>query len=103
MKRDNGQAYVGVTNKQVQECKFGPCECKNECYDKVGLDEIKLLFDSYWAMKSHDLQSKFIRKWVTESDAKCSRLKEQESHSKKIKDHAVSVDNTVLVVRRVAF
>ena len=84
VKRNSGQSYVGVTKKLVPERKIGPpCDCKNKCYDKVGRDNIKLLFDKYWAMENHDLQSQYIHKRVTESDAKRSRVKDRESRSKK--------------------
>lgn len=103
-KRDSGQAYVSSTAKQVAPKELGPpCACANKCYDKVGDDNVKLLFDSYWALKSHDLQSQYLNKRVSECEVRRSRVKGRESRKKFSKEYSVLVNNSKIIVCLAAF
>lgn len=49
LKRNSGEAYISRRSKQVvKECKVGPpCECQDECYTRVGEENVKEIFKGY--------------------------------------------------------
>ena len=61
-RRDSGEAYVSVTTKkEVNARKPGPpCTCPRNCYTKVGVDNVKIIFNNYYKLGSHDDQSAYI-------------------------------------------
>ena len=67
VKRNLGKEYVSTnTGKLVSERKIGPpCSCKKHCYDKVGDQNIKDIFDNYWASGDWMLQTSYIQKQVS--------------------------------------
>lgn len=103
-KRDSGESYVSPRSGVVAEKKPGPpCSCNNLCYNKVGVDNIKLIFDGYWGLGNHDAQSNYILCRVSDVEAKRSRVKGRESRRKKSRVYTVMLRNTTYTVCMQAF
>lgn len=61
VKRDKGKEYVCRKGSVVAGRTMGqPCACSKKCFDKVGRDNVKTIFEAYWALGSHDAQSNYI-------------------------------------------
>ena len=58
--RNAGAEYVSVVSgKTVAQRKIGQ-PCKDGCFDKVGEEIIKAVFDSFWDIGSYDKQNAYI-------------------------------------------
>lgn len=103
--RDSGEAYISrFTEKEVAARVVGPsCDCSAKCYEKVGEDNIKVIFTNYWALKSHDLQSHYIHNRVQVIDVKRGRVKGRESRRKASRVYTVLVNNVAVDVCKQAF
>ena len=103
-KRNKGDAYFNVGGKFVAARQVGPdCKCKEKCFDKVGIDNIKIIFDAFWAMESYDTQSSYLLNRVSVKPVKRSRVKDRESRRKSTNLFSVHFINTTIPVCKKAF
>ena len=104
VKRNRGSEYVSKAGKLVLARKIGAdCKCKNKCFAKVGADNIKVIFDAFWAMDSHDSQSHYLINRVSAKPVKRCRVKDHESRRKTTKEYSISFLNNKIVVCQKAF
>lgn len=104
VKRDSGASYVSRSCGVVAAKQPGPpCKCANLCYSKVGDDNIKIIFNAYWALGSHDQQSNYIMCRVSDVEPKRSRVKEGDSRRKATRAFTVLHNNTTYPVCMQAF
>lgn len=53
-----GKEYVNTKGELIRPRKIGAdCKCRRKCYTKVNEEEREVIFDDYYAMKSHDEQN----------------------------------------------
>ena len=66
--RNTGKAYISRdTGKQVPARVVGP-PCKDNCFDKIGPDKIKEIYDNFWSIANYDLQNAYLSKLVSSTD-----------------------------------
>ena len=103
-KRNRGEEYVSQGGKVVAAQKVGPdCKCKNKCFAKVGADNIKVIFDAFWAMDSHDSQSHYLINRISAKPVKRCRVKDHESRRKTTNKFSVQCLNNKIAVCQKAF
>ena len=61
-RRDAGLEYVAIESKTlVPAARVGsPCTCPKKCFEAVGEESIKKIFEEYWRMGNHDSQSSYL-------------------------------------------
>ena len=59
-KRNTGDEYVGVSGKVEEKRKIGP-PCKDGCFEKLGMDNVRAIHESFWALGDFDKQNSFTR------------------------------------------
>ena len=100
--RNTGKAYISRdTGKQVPARAVGP-PCKDNCFDKIGPDKIKEIYDNFWSIANYDLQNAYLSKLVSSTDIKRSRVKDRPSRKLRRIKYTVISDNKVHVVCRTA-
>ncbi|XP_045104346.1 uncharacterized protein LOC123499876 [Portunus trituberculatus] len=63
-KRNVGEAYISVkTNRHVAARAIGP-PCADGCFDRVGREGIRAIFEAFWALGDYELQNAYIQKLV---------------------------------------
>ena len=67
-KRNSGEEYVSIkTKKTISARKIGPpCKCKNNCFQKVGPNNIKTIFSEYWSTGDWNTQTFYIHSQTQE-------------------------------------
>ena len=64
LRRNSGQEYVSThSGKVVKRREVGEA-CKDGCFDKLGMGNIKAIHESFWALSDFTLQNTFIQKFV---------------------------------------
>lgn len=59
--RTHGHEYVNVKGRKVNAVKMGPnCNCKNQCFEKIGGDGCRKVFSDFYSMTSKDLQDSYL-------------------------------------------
>ena len=63
-KCNKGQEYVSrKSGKLVAARQPGPpCTCRQNCYDKIGRDNLIEIFENYWAAGDWNLQTAYLQK-----------------------------------------
>lgn len=66
-KRDSSEAYLSrTTKKEVAAHVVGSSRgCNDKCYDRVGHDNIKLVFRNFWGFQNYNAQSHYLFTPVT--------------------------------------
>ncbi|XP_076061436.1 uncharacterized protein LOC143037202 [Oratosquilla oratoria] len=105
LKRNCGQTYVSRRRQQVvRERKVGPpCQCQDKCYTRVGEENVKEIFKSYWGLKDHYGQSVYFVGCITEVEVKRSRVKDRPSRQTRNFLYTVKVGHADIKVCRKAF
>ena len=78
-----------------------PCKCG--CYQKIGLDNVKDIFNNFWEISDYNQQNYYISKLVHTSEIKCSVVKGRLSRTQRRIHYTVIHANTVINVCRTAF
>ena len=62
-KRNAGQEYTSVaTKKKVPAKKIGAdCRCSSNCFERVGMDNINVIFNQYYASGCWNMQTCYIQ------------------------------------------
>ncbi|CAL4099113.1 unnamed protein product [Meganyctiphanes norvegica] len=101
--RNKGQMYTTCrTNQQVPARAVGKA-CKCGCFDKLGIVNIKEIFDYFWEIGDYDLQNAYISNLVTSVKIKRSRVKDRPSRQTRRLSYTLIHNNTVYSVCRIAF
>ncbi|XP_027213404.2 uncharacterized protein [Penaeus vannamei] len=103
-KRDSGQEYVSDKTKNVVAARVvgPPCTCPRRCYDRVGADNVKCVFQEYWKMGDHNAQSSYLMNRVVSKEV--SRRYAGPSTKRNVTyEYSVLVDNNKVLVCKVAF
>lgn len=60
--KNQGLAYEAAhTKKAVEAKKIGkPCKCKNKCFDKVGEEGVKAVFENFWKIGNYNKQNTYL-------------------------------------------
>ena len=60
--KNQGLSYEAAHTKKVMEAKkIGkPCNCKNKCFDKVGEEGVKAVFDNFWKIGNYNKQNAYL-------------------------------------------
>ena len=61
--RNLGKSYQSrQTGRIVDEREIGaPCTCTNNCFEKVGRENIEIIFSEFWALGSYDFQCSYVQ------------------------------------------
>ena len=61
LKRARGEEYVN-RNPQIVSAKMvgHPCKCKRKCFEKIGEDKIKAIFDGFLQLSDKDKQDAYL-------------------------------------------
>ena len=78
--RNAGQEYTSVVTKQtVAAKKIGAaCGCTSKCFEKVGMDNIKLIFNDFYASGCWDMQTCYIQNQTITTGVKRRRTDNEE-------------------------
>ena len=62
MLKNRGEKYESAKSKKVNAPKkIGPpCKCKNKCFEKVGEDGVKCIFDAFWEIGDYNAQNAYL-------------------------------------------
>jgi len=61
-KRNSGEEYESsVTRKVVKKKEIG-APCRDGCFEKMGMNNIKAIHESFWGLGDFNLQNAFIQK-----------------------------------------
>ena len=103
--RNLGQEYVSkFTKKTVPARQVGPpCTCKNKCYEKVGIDNIKTIHEQYWACGDRNIQASFIQARSVRQDIKRRRTENEDNQRSGSWTYHVLVGKNKIVVCCKAF
>lgn len=102
-KRNSGEEYISKRKKVIAARKVGaPCTCPKRCFERVGGDEVQLIFDEYWKMADYNTQSSYLSKMVIAKPVKEQRAG-QESRRKATFEYGVLVKKERVVVCKTAF
>ena len=101
--RNTGQAYIGRRSQKYVAARIVGPECNCHCFNKVGRDNVKEIFDNFWNISNYDLQNNYISKLVTSIDVKRCRIKNRPSRIKRSINYTIIYNNTVHKVCRIAF
>ena len=68
--RNKGKGYISrFSNKTITAREIGP-PCKCGCYQKIGLDNAKDIFNNFWEISDYNQQNYYISKLVHTSELK---------------------------------
>ena len=83
IKRNSGQQfqrkYKGKKGmiKDIEARKIGnPCTCKKKCFEILGEETIKNIFDEYWALGDYNLQNSYLISKMSQKDVKRRKKKD---------------------------
>lgn len=63
-KRNAGEAYTSYgTKKKMPARKIGPM-CNDGCFEDIGLDKVKELFEAFWKIGNYDLQNLYLQSLI---------------------------------------
>lgn len=77
-RRNTGQEYVTRNTKKVMAARRvgEPCECPKGCFEKLGEEAVRCVFNEYWKMGDFNAQSAYIMTRVKSKDVKERRVGE---------------------------
>ena len=77
-RRNTGQEYVAHNTKKVMTARRvgEPCECPKGCFEKLGEEAVRCVFNEYWKMGDFNTQSAYIMTRVKSKDVKETRVGE---------------------------
>ena len=78
--RNAGKEYISVSTKKIVAArKIGTaCNCTSKCFEKVGMDNIKVIFDDYYASGCWDVQTCYIQNQTITTGVKRRRTDNEE-------------------------
>lgn len=69
-KRNSGEEYESsVTRKVVKKKEIG-APCRDGCFEKMGMNNIKAIHESFWGLGDFNLQNAFIQKFCVKGVVK---------------------------------
>ena len=101
--RNSGKEYFSYC---AQKHITAPKVClpwKDQCLDKVGHDNIEVIFNNFWNMKEYDIQNYYLSKLVSSTDIQHTRIKARPGCKLKTINYTVVYDNKSFNVCRTAF
>ena len=103
--RNLGQEYISKnTKKTVPKRELGPpCNCKNKCYEKVGIDIINTVHQQYWSCGDPNIQASFIQNHSEQQDKKRRYTQNEETLRSGNWTYHVSVEGNKTVICQQAF
>ena len=102
--KNKGLAYESAkTKKVIEERKIGAkCKCSKKCFDKVGEEGVKTVFDSFWAMGNYNKQNTYLTSRIRMCKPKRKRAVD-ENNCKVRYEYSVRYRDEEYVVCRIAF
>lgn len=94
-KRNKGEAYVTARTKQQVPARTIGQSCACGCFNTLGMDKVKVIFDTFWALGDFNQQNAYLAKVVTAEDVKRCRIKDRPSRVLRRKQYTVIYDNVV--------
>ncbi|KAK4326821.1 hypothetical protein Pmani_002678 [Petrolisthes manimaculis] len=74
-KRNSGEEYESsVTRKVVKKNEIG-APCRDGCFEKMGMNNIKAIHESFWGLGDFNLQNAFIQKFCVKGVVKRRRVR----------------------------
>ena len=75
-KRNRGEDYVSYASKKqrVGLKKIG-AQCKDGCFEKVGMEKVQSILDSFWAIGDYNKQNAYISGCISEAGFKSKYTK----------------------------
>lgn len=87
--RLSGQEYYShYCNKTIEKKKIGP-PCDDGCFEKVGYEAVKVLFDNFYLLENFEAQTSYVIRRVTEVPVKRKRTKNPKYKSRINKSYTV--------------
>ena len=76
--RNTGQEYVARNTKKVMAARRvgEPCECPEGCFEKLGEEAVRCVYNEYWKMGDFNAQSAYIMMRVKSKDVRGTRVGE---------------------------
>ena len=101
-KRNLGESYINVSSHEVAARKVGP-QCRDGCFEKVTLEGVKEIFESFWKMGNYDLQNAYIQKLVSVLPIARKRTQAEVSRRSMSRSYHVNINNESIKVCQKAF
>ena len=104
MLKNRGEKYESCKSKKVMPPKkIGPaCRCKNKCFEVVGAEGVKAIFDSFWAIGDYNKQNEYLSSRISVNKPKRKYTKKDVSDAVRY-EYSVKFNNTEFVICRKAF
>ena len=67
----------GTTNewKKRDERKVGdPCDCQSKCFEKIGMEKLKIMNNNFWKLKNYELQNQHLEKLIVQNETKAQKI-----------------------------
>lgn len=100
-KRTEGKVYINVKGLTVLEKKIGRnCNCKRQCFDRIGAEACRKIFSDFYAIPSKNLQDAYLYGNIQRTDVVRRRPRSEEGNMRySAFSYVVSpVINTILIL-----
>ena len=103
-RRNLGLAYESAKARgtHISKRKIGP-PCRCGCFEKVGMDNIRQIFDEFWKTGDYNIQNEYLANVLKSVDVSRSRVKDRPSRRKRSISYMVKCQNEFVSVCAVAF
>ena len=84
LKRARGEEYVNRNQQVVPAKTVGqPCKCKRKCFEKVGDDKIKAIFEGFLQLSNKDKQDSYLFSLISRNFIKRRRPRVEDSSTQR--------------------
>lgn len=102
-KRNLGQAYVSYQTKKVVPARKVGNSCNDDCFTKLGMDNVNQIFKAFWDIGVYDEQNQHLQSLIREVPIKRKRTKEAVSRRSTNYEYFVKLNQREFRVCRKAF
>ena len=104
MLKNRGEKYESCKSKRVMPPKKigNACKCKNKCFEKVGEEGVKCIFDSFWAIGDYNKQNEYLSSRIAVNKPKRKYTKKESSDAVRY-EYSVKFHDEEFVICRNAF
>ena len=104
LKRAKGEEYVNTRQRVVAEIGIGrPCTCRRKCFEKIGEEQIKLIFEGFVKLSSKDKQDSYLFSLISCSPVQRQRPRTNEKERSHSFYYRVKTPDCDVVVCKQAF
>ena len=104
MLKNRGEKYESCKSKKVMPPKKigAACRCKNKCFEKIGDEGVKCIFDSFWAIGNYNKQNEYLSSRIAVNKPKRKYTKKEVSDAVRY-EYSVKFHDKEFVICRNAF